>query len=206
MNSVDIAHDRAKNSRIIFIVFASVAVTLVFLFLLVLPARYGIDPTGFGKKLGINGLAQTIHKETDTGKAAVLQAQEVITSPAAIPATQTNTDVMEQTDTMPETRQDVFNLTVPAKQNLAFRFSMVRDYELEYHWVTEGKPIYCELHGQKQSAKDNELKVFGKLKESKAKGFFIAPFNGNFSLKWENKSGEAVTVRLTMKGVYKTLI
>lgn len=180
--------------KLILVFAGSMTATFLLVFSLVLPAIYGIDPTGLGAKLGINGVSS--QAAVSMGKDIVPQTQ----SPENA-ADQPNAVIQEQ----PEERQETFALSVPPKQNLVFNFAMARDYELDYHWATEGKPLYAELRGKKDTAKDNEFKVFGKLKESKAKGFFIAPFSGNYSLYWENKSDQDVKIRLTAKGVYKIL-
>lgn len=188
--------------KLILVSAGSIAATLLLVFLLVLPAIYGIDPTGFGAKLGLNGVSNQMNQQTgiNTGKGTVSQTRSSENA-----ADQPNAGMQKQPEALPGEHQETFTLTVPPKQNLVFKFAMERDYELDYHWATDGKPLYAELRGQKQTAADNEFKVFGKLKENKAKGFFIAPFNGNYSLYWENKSDQAVKVRLTAKGVYKIL-
>jgi hypothetical protein len=180
--------------KLILVFFGSMTATFLLVFALVLPAIYDIDPTGFGAMLGLNGVSS--QADIDTGKDIAAQTQSSENA-----ADQPNAGFQEQ----PDERQETFALSVPPKQNLVFNFAMARDYELDYYWATDGKPLYAELRGKKETAKDNEFKVFGKLKESKAKGFFIAPFSGNYSVYWENKSDQAVKVRLTAKGVYKIL-
>jgi hypothetical protein len=188
--------------KLILVSAGSIAATLLLVFLLVLPAIYGIDPTGFGAKLGLNGVSNQMNQQAaiDTDKDSVPQTRSSENA-----ADQLNAGMQEQPETLLSERQETFTLTVPPKQNLVFKFAMQKDYELDYHWATDSKPLYVELRGQKHSAANNEFKVFGKLKESKAKGFFIAPFDGNYSLYWENKSDHAVTIRLMAKGVYKVL-
>jgi hypothetical protein len=181
---------------------SSVAATLMLVFILVLPMIYGIDPTGFGARLGLNGIPDSENQQTGilTGKDPVPQTQSPLNS-SGHTVNQANAVVQGQ----PGEHQETFTLVVPPKQNLIFKLAMEKDYELDYHWATDGKPLYAELRGQKQGAPENEVKVFGKLTESKAKGFFIAPFNGNYSLYWKNKSDQEVKVRLFAKGVYKAL-
>jgi hypothetical protein len=180
--------------KLIFVFAGSMTATFLLVFSLVLPAIYGIDPTGLGAKLGLNGLSN--QADVDMGKVSVAQTQSSENA-----ADQPIAGFREQSSE----RQESFALSIPPKQSLVFNLAMAKDYELDYHWATDGKPLYAELRGKKETATDNEFKVFGKLKESKAKGFFIAPFSGNYSLYWDNKSDQVVKVRLTAKGVYKVL-
>lgn len=191
MNTAIITTHPTKPSymKLLLVALLSVAATLIALFLLVLPAVYGIDLTGFGIKLGL----------TDKS------AQSEAITPAQTAASQPGVNPAEQAGAYPEEHQQTFALTVPPKQNLAFTVYMERDYYLDYHWATDGKPLYAELRGENPAAKDSRAKVFGKLNESKAKGFFIPPFTGNYSIYWENKTDKAITVRITAKGVYKVI-
>jgi hypothetical protein len=202
------ASNRAERSlmKLILVSAGSITVTLLLVFLLALPSIYGIDPTGFGVKLELNRVSSKVSQQAgiDTGKDTAFQTQGLVKTNENA-ADQPSTGAQGEPGAMPGEHQETFTLVVPPKQNLVFKFAMERDYELDYHWTTDGKPLYAELRGQKQTATDNEFKVFGKLKESKAKGFFIAPFNGNFSMYWENKTDQTVKVRLTAKGVYKDL-
>jgi len=186
--------------KLILVFAGSMMATFSLVFMLILPAMYGIDPSGIGVKLGIKRVSS--HEGVDNGKDIAAQIQGSENSSVQ---TDNGAGVQEQSEELPGEHQETLALSVPPKRNLVFNFALAKDYELDYHWATDGKPLYAELRGQKQTASDNEFKVFGKLKESKAKGFFIAPFNGNYSIYWENKSDQDVKVRLTAKGVYKIL-
>ncbi len=190
--------------KLILVSVVSITTTILILLLVFLPAKYGIDPTGLGAKIGINGLVgqSGIDKSANSNNKTGTEAQDTAEIKENSEA-QSNITVPEQTNTLSDTHQEIFNLTIPPKQNLTFKFAMERDYELDYHWATDSKLLRCELRGKKQEAKDNKFKVFGKLKESKAKGFFIAPFNGEFSLFWENNTDQEVKVRLNLKGAYR---
>jgi hypothetical protein len=186
--------------KLILVFAGSMMATFALVFFLVLPGIYGIDPSGIGGKLGLNGVSS--QKSVDTGNDIAVQTQD---SQNSSDQTYKGAGAQGQSEELPGEHQETFALTVPPKQILLFKFAMARDYELDYRWATDGKPLYAELRGKKETVRDDEFKVFGKLKESKAKGFFIAPFSGNYSLYWDNKSDQAVKVRLTAKGVYKVL-
>ncbi|CAG7856127.1 hypothetical protein MCAMS1_00502 [biofilm metagenome] len=178
-----------KNQSIIAV--SSAFTTALIIFLLILPLCYEIDLTGIGKKMGINGL--------------VSHSNFIADKTASNKAAQPMAPVLDASSAIQEPRQSAHVLTVPPHNNLTFRFYMERDYDLTYFWATDGKPLYCELRGEKPTATENKINVFGKLTEHKAKGFFISPFTGNYSLFWENKTEKPITVRLTAKGVFKSL-
>lgn len=159
------------------IVVLSAAATLLAVFALILPAVYNLDPTGVGARLGLIGSA---------GKPAA--AKPVI--PEAVPP-----------PGLPEQRSEAFTLEAPPRQTLRFRFVMERDFELDYRWAASDAALLMELQGAKPNG---ESRVFGKLRAKKGKGFFIAPFNGEFALQWQNTTDRPITVKLTMKGYFET--
>jgi hypothetical protein len=171
--------EKPALTTLISVSLCSILLMLLVMYLIVLPRFYGIDPTGVGAKLGITQVAATPNQQADVKT--------------------------EVSGGMPESRQDVLTLTLAPKQSQAFKIAMERDYELNFHWATDGKPLLADLRGHKHGAKASEFKVFGKLKESRGKGFFIAPFTGEFELTWENKADQPVTVRLNAKGFYQVL-
>ena len=158
---------------------SAIVSTLLTVFLLILPAAYNFDPTGIGAKFKINGVLALTNQLPKIEKT--------------------------QSSTLQESQQQSFTLQVPAQQNLQFSFYMQRDYDLDYHWATDGVPLYTELRGQSEHTPNN-TKIFGTLTESKGKGFFIPPFSGNYTLFWHNKTTKLVTVHLTLKGAYKILM
>lgn len=209
MNDPQSSDKQTKQSlkNLLAVAAVSIILTLMVIYLIGLPLFYGIDPTGIGAKLGFD------HLSAQAKRQAVGRRALNATSSGQNPAEMSGVNGGQQKEVLPdlsgviqEPHQEFFTLTVLPKQNLVFRFEMERDYELDYHWATDGKPLNTELRGLKQGAKGAEIKVFGKLKEKgRGKGFFIAPFIGEFSLYWENNSDQPVTVRLNMKGVYKVL-
>ena len=101
--------------------------------------------------------------------------------------------------------QNTVTLIIPPKQQLSYMLAMERDYDLEYSWITDGKPVYAEFRGEHTDAKDANSKLFAKTASNKAHGYFIVPFTGHFGWHWDNKTDQPITVRLTTKGTYKVL-
>lgn len=172
---------------------------VVLVLILVLPAAYGVDPTGLGGKLGI---VQSANSKSSEVSVAERQPQKINTSAqasaAAIP-----TDIPSGLE--PE-REDTVTLEIAPKQSLDYRIAMERDYALKYTWKTEGKPLHFEFRGERTGEGGVvEHKIFGKKTGDKATSFFIVPFNGNFGWHWENNSGQPVTIWLNTKGAYKVL-
>jgi hypothetical protein len=200
LNFVD--QRKQSVSALVIVSAATSMLTALLLFAFVLPAYYGIDPTGWGEKLGItNARTQTgaVNVENKTQPPLQTAAQMVIAGNPAPLATAPQAD-----DPLAE-RQDTVELVIPPKQSLDYRLAMERDYELDYHWTANGKAVSTELRGEPKDGKTPSL-TFSTLKNSTTgKGFFIIPFNGKFGWHWQNKTNQPVTIRLHTKGTYQVV-
>jgi hypothetical protein len=195
--------NQSKQSTITLIIVSVVTsmVTVLLLFTFVLPAFYGIDPTGWGGKLGFSSVrtqTETVTVTKNYQPPLPTEAQTVNQGNAAALVA-----VPQGEDSLAE-RQDTVELVIQAKQSLDYRLAMERDYDLDYSWTANGKTVYTELRGE---PKDGKVpgKTFGKLSGSTGKGFFIIPFNGQFGWHWQNKTNQPVTIRLTTKGTYQVV-
>lgn len=189
-----------KPAILIFLV--AVTATSLVIFGLVMPAYYRIDPLGWGAKLGINGIVDQFKKN-----APAALGNNNPTLPATPPPHASSADSAPEDGSDPlMPRQTTIELTIAPQQTLDYRLKMERDYELDYYWKTDDQPIYAELRGEPDNAKNNESKTFGKpLLGNAGKGFFIAPFNGTFGWHWVNKSEQEIKVKITAKGIYQII-
>jgi hypothetical protein len=191
-----------KSFSALIIVGITASITTAILFLaFLLPACYGIDPLGWGAKLGILGSQTTVdhaHTANNTQPSSPNSAQShgnaAVTPPVAAPLEDDPLSV----------RTNTVELIVPPKQGLDYRLAMERDYDLDYIWKTNGKSVASELRGESDDGKIRS-KTFAKLTSPAGKGFFIIPFNGRFGWHWENSADQPVTIRLTVKGHYKLI-
>ncbi|WP_415879915.1 hypothetical protein [Methylomonas sp. TEB] len=167
---------------------ASLSATLlagVVLITAVLPAEYGIDPTGFGQMTGLTSLASP----SETGSACSEPVQAVS---AAQPAA-------------PSQWQDTVKIVVPAGEGLEYKFHLAKGANLEYSWSTNGAALYFDFHGEPQGDKTGYFKSYKETTDSQSSGSLSAPFEGSHGWYWENKSNAPVTVVLNTKGAYRIL-
>ena len=195
------SNNKARKNRV-FISMGLVAITVIMLFTGLLPVRLEIDSMRLAKQLESIGLSTLSSYFTAVKDAANANRDanvaEIKGSQMVISADNHAGDIMTE-------HQDTVTLVIPPKQQLSYRVAMERDYDLEYSWNTDGKPVYAEFRGEHKDAKDAYSKLFAKTVGNKAHGFFIVPFTGHFGWHWDNKTGLAITVRLTTKGVYEVM-
>lgn len=189
----------------------------------ILPAEYGIDPTGIGKLLGLTNMHNTA-AATVTAPAQE-QAQtpamsETATKPAATTAATGTGSPVKKPSTVaapgeeravtiasPQTaayRVDTMEVTLPPGKGLEVKTHLAKGATLIYSWKTKGGEVLNhDFHGEPVNAKGDEFESFI-LEDnvSESRGSLIAPFSGVHGWYWKNKSKAPVTVILNASGFY----
>lgn len=158
----------------------------VVLVVAVLPAEYGIDPTGAGRALGLIGL---------------FEAGEEAAAVAAAPTTVTAADGGPVFPQFNEYREDTRQFTIEPKSGLEFKYTLNKGATMIYSWKATGFvdfDFHTEPAGKPSSASDS----FEKGEAVQKKGGYTAPYDGIHGWYWENKGNAPVTVTLTSAGFY----
>jgi hypothetical protein len=183
------------------LIIASISATLLAIIILlsaVLPAEYGIDPTGLGKMMGLTALSA----QTNATSQPI-----AITCPVLPP--QADNQASGSTGTtqkQPQPQwQDSVKIRVPAGKGLEYKFHLLKGAALEYSWATDGAKLYFDFHGEPEGDKTGYFKSFKESTDNQSNGTLTAPFEGHHGWYWENKTREPVTIILNTKGSYRIL-
>jgi hypothetical protein len=161
----------------------ALAVAAVVLITIVLPAEYGIDPTGVGGATGMLSLYEAGAGVNPT--AAVITADP--SGPlVAVPA-KYKTDVMAFTLAPGDWIEYKYNLATGA--TMIYTWSAESEVEFDFHTEPEGK-----------GAAGSES--FEKGEAAAGHGSYRARYNGIHGWYWRNNGRAEVTVRLTTAGFY----
>jgi hypothetical protein len=154
------------------------AVVLAFIILITIvgPAEYGIDPTGFGKTMGLTVLAKPAQQDI---KAA-------ITCPVGKKADWDNIVV----------------ITIPAASGLEYKFHLEQGAAIEYQWDTDGTSLYFDFHGEPAGNTTGYFKSYQEATNRFANGRLQVPFTGTHGWYWKNDSAKPVKVTLRTSGQY----
>jgi hypothetical protein len=158
----------------------------------VLPAEYGIDPSGIGKALGLtqmNGAARQ-------GAAQVADVAPTVAPGAA--ATVTRTEHAFRTDEM--------RITLQPGEGAEIKAEIRKGEQFTFSWASEGGPVKSDMHGEPFNAKPNEFTTYWKVaQQSEGRGSFTAPFDGIHGWFWRNKGSAPVTIRVQVSGFHEKL-
>jgi hypothetical protein len=175
-------------------------VAAVLLVTTVLPAEYGVDPTGIGRVLGLTPMGEMKRD------AAAPEAQPASAGETAAAAD--NGDIL--LDEEPATTAQAaggsvgrVQLTLAPDQGEEVKATMNAGDEFTYEWSTGGPVIRFELHGEPIPAQGDEYTSFEKGSSAGAKGKFRAPFNGTHGWYWRNNTSSPVTVTVSATGKFQ---
>jgi hypothetical protein len=184
----------------------AVLLALLILFAAVLPAEFGIDPTGFGKKLGLTKFSQSVNKipGMEQGDCNIVKQTQIEANEKSIAAIVSD-DLKPLDLSKPVQWKDNVKIVIPPQKGLEYKFAMAKGDILEYSWGTDGMSIYFDFHGEPKGATDGYFKSYLNAMDNESKGLLTAPFDGIHGWYWENDTDKPVTIQLTTNGKYQIL-
>jgi len=160
------------------------AAAAVILVAAVLPAEYGVDPTGLGRILGLTRMGE------------VKRAQASNAAGAAVPSG--DTSITRTADGGTQVR-----IILRPYGGREVKAWMKAGEKIDYEWATDGAPIEFEFHGDPTNAKGDEYTSYDKRTAPGAKGTFTAAFSGRHGWYWHNLTPYPLTITATVKGQFE---
>ncbi|MDL2353973.1 MAG: hypothetical protein QFF03_01815 [Pseudomonadota bacterium] len=166
----------------------AIAVAGLILLTTVLPAEYGIDPSGIGKALGLAQMNSGAKKPADV--------VPVVANGAAATLVKTEQPL----------RNDEMSVTLQPGEGAEVKAQIRKGEQFVFSWASEGGPVKSDMHGEPLNAKPNEFTTYWKVpQQSAAQGAFIAPFDGIHGWFWRNKGDKPVTIKVKVSGFHEKL-
>ena len=176
----------------------------------ILPAEYGIDPTGIGAKLGLNKL-----------DAAAAAAVEPVVSNQAAPVKQqvfdSNTSGEEKLDAVGQPvkaidakavtkhegdfRTETMTVTIAPNKGAEIKTKMKAGDSFVFHWEASGGEVASDMHGDRLNAAEGEYTSYWiDTPRTSASGSFTAAFDGKHGWYWLNRSNKPVVITVKVSG------
>jgi hypothetical protein len=174
----------------------------VLLITVVLPAEYGIDPTGVGRTLRLTEMGeikQQLAAEAESDAAAAPMAQASSNAaPTAVP--QAAAPAVEAATTAPW--RDEMSVTLTPGEGAEIKLRMQAGDKADFRWVVQGGAVNFDTHGDGGGRSISYEKGRGVAEDQ---GELVAAFTGNHGWYWRNRGQADVTLVLRTRGTYSDI-
>lgn len=179
---------------------------LVLLVAVVLPAEFGIDPTGIGRVLRMTEMGdvkQQLAAEAAADAAATAStapAQAIGTAPGMASANAAQPPAAAVVAAAPKIEwRDEMPVTLTPGEGTEIKLKMVQGAKAHYSWVVEGGVVNFDTHGDASGKSISYEKGRGVASDE---GVLEAAFTGNHGWYWRNRGKSNVKVILRTRGDY----
>lgn len=184
--------DLPSKSKLIKSTFLAAAVAGVLLVTVVMPAEYGIDPTGIGKVVGLTKMGEI---KTSLAKDAALETVR-----------QQEPEQVAGEEPMVERTVQTHEKTITLAPNAWTEIKLVMEQgaSANYTWITDGGQVNYDTHGDSKSL-DINYHGYEKGTKQHDEGVLTAKFSGNHGWYWRNRTDKTITITLTTNGTYQDI-
>ncbi|PCI07886.1 transmembrane anchor protein [bacterium] len=167
----------------------------VILITLVLPAEFGIDPTGIGQLTGLQRMG-----EIKTSLANELEEQTTESEPTFPAPTGITTDIPQLDPASPRT--DELSVTLDPDKSTEIKITMTKGTAVDFTWSTNGAQAFYDLHAD---SKEVNYHIYEKGTAQTKSGTLTAAFTGNHGWYWKNRTNSPITITLKATGHYQDI-
>lgn len=193
------------------------------LVVVVLPAEYGVDPTGAGSILGLTEMGRikmSLAAEAEAEAAAEISADAPLpaagaqppatASPAPAPATPpdpapaASKPAASPSSAAPQqpvqaVASDETTITLAPDESYEIKLVMEKGAKATYLWFTDGGKANFDTHGDGQGI---NYHGYGKGSAERSEGELTAAFTGNHGWFWRNRTDGDLKITLRTSGNY----
>ena len=174
---------------------------IVILVAAVLPAEYGIDPTGAGRAIGLTEMGEIksqLAEEAEQDR-QMLDAQDdqssLIDSILGLFVGAAHAQTVE-------VWRDEISFTLAPGESAEWKLVMTTGQTAEYRMTVEGGRVNFDLHGHGSGQSVTYERGRGSIG---SEGGILASFDGEHGWFWRNRDKQDVTVTVLLKGEYSAL-
>lgn len=187
---------------------AAVVVTVLF----VMPAEYGVDPTGIGARLGLLTLTDIDEDEhgVDEPPRMVVGAYPGIPDEASFDYFEP--EVLGEPYSKGHDsgfREDTISIELDVSEQVEYKAIMQQGDAIVYSWSVAEGTVYTDFHADPgEDASGYPEGYFIRYRESETPqdaGSLVAPFAGNHGWYWLNIEEQPITITLKVSGYYERI-
>lgn len=186
----------------------------------VLPAEYGVDPTGAGSLLGLTEMGRIkvqLAEEAalDQAEVAATSSEASTPSPEPTPGDQASSTPAAPSATAPATpstpdasapqaatavASDESVFTLAPDEGFEIKLVMVKGAKAKFEWFTDGPGVNYDTHADGSGV---SYHGYGKgTNTPRQEGELVAAFDGSHGWFWRNRTDQDVKITLRTSGEY----
>lgn len=204
-------------------IIAAISATVI-LVTVVLPAEFGIDPTGIGRIAGLQKMgeikvslaaeaaAETNAEATPAEQTPKVPEQTEIAQPAQVPEAETVTETVAEpaetlstalaTAALPKIRQShEMTITLVPNEGREIKVALQKGKKVRYEWWTDKGRANYDIHGDSEEL-NIDYHNYSKGSEKRSEGTLEAAFDGYHGWFWRNRTNETLSVTIRTTGEY----
>lgn len=179
----------------------AIAGAIVILVTVILPAEYGIDPTGAGKVMGLTEMGQIkeeLSKEAERDHRTSLPDRGEPGIVSRLLGVLVGTAYAQDKGTW----KDEIRFELKPRETHELKLTMKKGDIADYKMIVEGGRVNFDLHAHS----GGKAVTYEKGRGSKgSEGKLVAAFDGNHGWFWRNRDRKALTVTLKLRGAYSAI-
>lgn len=183
---------------------AALAIAAVGLVVFVLPAEYGIDPTGAGAALGLTQLAdgekENIYLKRGQARTNVLFPLEASGEQDRVVVNEVFAEKGVALPTGAQLQSDRFQIELLPYEGIELKYVLDKGAPMWFSWYADG-PVNVDMHSHPfdGGTEATESFVIADLRNQRA--VYVAPFNGIHGWYWQNRTMQPVKLTLDAVGL-----
>jgi len=193
--------DLPSSQQLLKSTLSAMIVAFALLVTVILPAEYGVDPTGVGRMMGLAQMGEIKQKLEGEAELAEQQSSDIINETiikSSAPSLSTMADGLKASEEANITPSETMSVLLEPGDAAEIKVGLNKGQVVIYSWSVNSGHVNYDTHG------DNaEVNYFGYSKgkaETQDSGELQAAFDGKHGWFWRNRSSESVTVTLNVSG------
>ncbi len=171
----------------------------VLLVTVVMPAEYGIDPTGLGNLIGLKKMGEirvSLEKEATADK-----AKDSSPNPAAKQVEVNVAPTTKPTVASPNVMNHEMQVKLAPDESAEIKLEMSKGNKVKYTWSTDGGKANFDVHADSKKL-NIDYYPYSKGAEQRQDGELEAAFDGSHGWFWRNRTSSPIVITLKTKGEY----
>ena len=172
----------------------------VILITVVLPAEYGIDPTGMGEMIGLLKMGEIKVSLAEEAAAEKEEPQVASTQGTTTDEIVTLSDSVKSKTEL-TINKDEMKLILKPNEGKEIKLAMLKGETVNFVWFTDGGKANFDAHADSKALKIS-YHNYEKGSMERNEGTMEAAFDGNHGWFWRNRTAENMIVTLQVSGDY----